>query len=91
MGETRRELMVAELKRLDEEVEALDREWRRVSLLFAFVVLAAPAYFIWGPLAAFYTVLFTPCLVVTAAYLVGVRKREAKDLREELQQQLTTL
>ena len=31
---------------------------------------------------------FTPCLVATAAYLVGVRRREARELRAELQQQL---
>lgn len=83
--------MDAELTRLDEEGKALAREWRRIPWLFAFVVLAAPAYWIWGPLAALYAVLFTPCLVGTAAYLVGVRRRENRELRAELQRERRAL
>jgi hypothetical protein len=83
--------MDAELARLADEAKALEREWRRIPFLFAFGVLAAPVLFIWGPLAALYTLLFTPCLVGTAAYLVGVRRRENRDLHEELKHERALL
>ncbi|MCA9610298.1 MAG: hypothetical protein KC619_32105 [Myxococcales bacterium] len=91
MSSSREALMDAELARLAEEGKALDREWRRVPLLFAFVVTAAPAYWIWGPLAALYAVLFTPALVGTAAYLVGVRRRENRELHAELKRERKAL
>lgn len=83
--------MRAEIARLIEEDQSLDRDWRRIPYLLAFAVLAAPAYWIWGPLAAIGALLCTPCLLGTAAYLIGVRKREARDLRAELEGELDAL
>ena len=47
------------------------------------MVLAAPVYFIWGGTAAFYTVLAAPCLVLTALYLLAVRRAENRQLIAE--------
>lgn len=85
---TRRELMEQEVARLHDEAKALDRDWRRVPWLFAFIVTALPVHYIWGPTASFYTVLFVPCLVITALYLVAVRRAENKSTVQELERQL---
>lgn len=84
----RRELIEKEIERLREEAKVLERDWRRVPYLFAFVLSAVPAYLIWGPTAAFYAVLCTPCLVVTALYLLGVRRAENRQSIAELERQL---
>jgi hypothetical protein len=84
---TRLELMDQELERLREEGRTLEREWRRVPWLSSTVVLAAPTYAIWGPLAALYAVLFVPCLVIAALYLIGVRRSENRATLEELEKE----
>lgn len=88
MGATRAELIEAEIERLKGEAKILERDWRRIPFLAGFFALALPVHWIWGPTASFYTVLCVPCLVVTAAYLIGVRKRENRDLLAELEDQL---
>ncbi len=80
--------MEQELERLRSEAKILERDWRRVPFLFVFILSAVPAYLIWGPTAAFYAILCTPCLVITALYLLGVRRAENKQSIEELEQQL---
>ncbi len=77
-----------EVERLHEEAKTLEREMQRVPWLFAFIVIAIPAHLIWGPTAAFYAVLFAPCLVGTAFYLVGVRRAENRANVEEIERQL---
>ena len=88
MGATRAELIEAEIERLKGEAKTLERDWRRIPFLAAFFLLALPVNWIWGPTASFYAVLCVPCLVATAAYLIGVRKRENRDLLVELEDQL---
>ena len=88
MGATRIELIAAEIERLKEEALVLERDWRRIPYLAAFIVLAGPVHWVWGATAAFYAILCVPCLVATAAYLIGVRKRENRDLLAELEEQL---
>lgn len=88
MAKTRRDLIEVEIERLEEQGVLLERDWRRIPYLGAFVLSAGPAYWIWGPTAAFYAILCAPCLVGTALYLVGVRRSENKQLLEELQGQL---
>src|SRR5688572_3928301 len=83
MSQTRLELLVADLERLENERDALLRDWRRAPLLITTVVLAAPVYAIWGPTAAFYTVIAAPCLVLTALYLLAVRRTENRQLIAE--------
>lgn len=81
----KRALFEAEVVRLREEGRLLERDWRRIPFLFGFVLLAAPAYWIWGPLASLYALLFVPCLLLTAVYLVGVRRRENDRQIEDFQ------
>ncbi|MGE0790288.1 MAG: hypothetical protein AB7S26_31725 [Sandaracinaceae bacterium] len=88
MSASRAELVALEIERLKGEAKILQRDWRRIPFLAAFIVLAAPAFFVWGPAAAMYTVLAVPCLIGTAAYLVGVRIRENRELLRELQDQV---
>ncbi len=90
VAKTRRELLEVELTRLEAEALILDRDFRRVPLLMLFALSAIPAYSIWGPTAAIYAVLAAPCLVITALYLVGVRRAENKQMREEIANQLGT-
>lgn len=80
--------MAIEIERLKGEAEVLERDWRRIPYLAGFIVLAGPAHLIWGPIAAMYAVLCVPCLIGTAYYLIGVRKRENRDLLVELEEQL---
>ncbi len=91
MGATRAELIAAEIDRLKDEAKILERDWRRIPFLFAFILFAGPAHWIWGPTAAFYAILCVPCLVITAAYLIGVRRRENTELLGELEGQLEEL
>lgn len=84
----RRELIEKEIERLHEEAKVLERDWRRVPFLAAFILSAVPAYLIWGPTAALYAVLCTPCLIITALYLLGVRRAENRQSIEELERQL---
>lgn len=84
----RRALIEKEVERLHDEAKILERDWRRVPLLFAFILTAGPAYWIWGPTAALYAVLCTPCLVITALYLLGVRRSENRQSIAELERQL---
>lgn len=80
--------MQAEVERLESEAKILDRDWKRIPLLVAGVVLAVPVHFIWGPTAAIFAVLAVPCLVGTAFYLIGVRRIENRQNLEELRRQL---
>lgn len=84
----RRELIQKEIERLHHEAKVLERDWRRVPWLFAFILSALPAYLIWGPTAAFYAILCTPCLIITALYLLGVRRSENRQSIDELERQL---
>jgi cell division protein FtsL len=88
VSEKRRGLIEREVERLKGEQDILDRDWRRIPFLGGIVVLALPAYLIWGPIAAIYAVLFAPCLVITALYLVGVRRAENRQSIAELERQL---
>jgi O-antigen/teichoic acid export membrane protein len=88
VAKDRRELKRDELERLRKEALVLDRDWRRVPYLIGALVLAVPVWWIWGPLAALYAFLAVPCLVGTAAYLIGVRRAENRQLMEELEREL---
>jgi hypothetical protein len=85
---TRRELIEREIERLHGEAKVLERDWRRVPWLALSVLSALPAYLIWGQTVALYALFCAPCLVGTAAYLVGVRRTENRQNLRELEQQL---
>jgi hypothetical protein len=88
MAKTRIDLLEAELERLKQEGAQLERDWRRIPLLTTTVVFVAPVYFVWGPTAAFYGVLCVPSLVLTAIYLVMVRRNENRDLIGDVRRQI---
>lgn len=83
-----RDRIEQEIARLHQEGAKLEREWHQVPYLFALVLLAGPVFWIWGPVAGFYTILGAPSLVVTAYYLVGVRRSENRELLRDLERQL---
>jgi len=85
---TRRELIEAEVTRLEALQKELDRDYRRVPLLLAFGLLTIPVYYIWGTTAAIYAILCTPCLLIAALYLVGVRRADNKKEMLELRRTL---
>ncbi|HJL15539.1 MAG TPA: hypothetical protein RMH99_07790 [Sandaracinaceae bacterium LLY-WYZ-13_1] len=91
MAKTRRDLIEREIERLHEQGELLERDWRRIPYLGLFLLSAGPAYWIWGPTAAMYAVLCTPCLVGTALYLIGVRRSENRQQITELEGQLRAI
>ncbi len=68
--------LVAEVKRLRGLRSDLDREWRQLRWAVAPSFLAAPAYFVWGPIGSALVALAVASVVVTAAYLIGVRRKE---------------
>jgi hypothetical protein len=53
--------MEREVERLESEAKVLERDWRRIPFLGAVAVLAVPAYYIWGPLAALTVIVIAPC------------------------------
>lgn len=86
--ETRRDLIAKEVVRLREEGKLLERDWKRVPFLFGTVILVGPAFWIWGPTVGLYGLLCVPSLVVTALYLVGVRRAENREQIAGFVQQL---
>jgi hypothetical protein len=85
MDPRRRDLAVAHIERLKHQRARLQRDWSRIPRLGYSAALAVPAYFVGGLGPALATLLFVPCLLGTAAYLIGVRLVENKQLVEELE------
>ena len=56
----------------------LERAWERVPRLAVVVLFAIPAWIVWGLGAAVIVVALTGALIVTGAYLTGVRRGWAK-------------
>ncbi len=68
--------LVAEVKRLRGLRADLDREWRQLRWSVIPTVLAIPAFFVWGPIGSSLVILAVASIVVTAAYLILVRRKE---------------
>ena len=66
----------AELVRLRGHLASLRSDWERLRYTPALLLLAVPAFLLAGPLFAALTVLLVLSLIATAAYLIGVRRRE---------------
>lgn len=86
--ETRRDLIAKEVVRLRELGLELERDWRRIPYLGGTVLLVGPAFWIWGPTVGLYALLCVPALVVTALYLVGVRRAENREQVADYERQL---
>ena len=71
-----RQKLVAEVKRLRGLRSDLDREWRQLRWAAIPSLLAVPAFFLWGPIGSSLVILAVASIVVTAAYLIGVRRKE---------------
>lgn len=90
LGSTERQRRIeAEIERLEDVRQSLEREWTRLPWLLIAGVLAIPAFFIWGVGSAILVLLAVLSLYGTAAYLVGVRRRETQgeieDMRGDLE------
>lgn len=68
--------LVAEVKRLRGLRADLDREWRQLRWSVIPTLLAIPAFFVWGPIGSSLVILAVASIVVTAAYLILVRRKE---------------
>ncbi|MEO0323556.1 MAG: hypothetical protein AAF447_11410 [Myxococcota bacterium] len=79
----------AELARLRGHLAALKSDWERLRYTPALVLLAVPAFFVAGPLGAALTLLLVLSLIATAAYLIGVRRREYAGEIAEVKRELT--
>ena len=71
-----RQRLVDEVQRLHGLMGDLDREWRQLRRLLFGNLAAIPALVVWGPIAAALVVLGVTSIVITAAYLIGVHRRE---------------
>jgi hypothetical protein len=85
MDPRRRDLTVAHIERLRRQRARLERDWTRIPRLSLAAVLVVPAYLLSGVGAALATALFVPCLLGTAAYLIGVRLFENKQTIQDLE------
>lgn len=85
------ERLETEVERLRGMVSALDKEYRRIPYLAAFIVAVPIVHAMWGPVYAFYALACVPCLIGTAYYLVGVRRYEAKSEIRDLEAQIDQL
>jgi hypothetical protein len=87
----RRELLEAEIERLQRELEVLERQWQKKHLLALFGLAAIPAHFAFGRLVAAIVLLCTPALVATQAYLLYVRRAECRQLIDETRREIALL
>jgi len=78
----------AEMLRLDAEYASLDVLWSKVRRSTLWVLLAPLVWYGFGWGAAVVELLVTGALVLTRAYLVGVRKSENRSTRELLEREL---
>ena len=78
----------AEMLRLDAEYASLDVLWSKVRRSTLRVLLAPLVWYGFGWGAAVVELLVTGALVLTRAYLVGVRKSENRSTRELLEREL---
>ena len=91
MGATKKELIVIEIARLKDQAVGLERDWKRIPFLFVSIVVVAPVHWIYGPTASCFTLFFVPSLVLTAVYLIGVRRRVNEIQIVELTAQLESI
>ena len=84
----RASLLEAEVKRLENELKTLRSQWNKRHYLFAFILLAIPAYFLMGKVYGVIAVLCTPALYATQSYLLYIRQNECRELIAEAKRDL---
>ncbi len=83
----RADMMAEEIERLKKQLAVLDRQWSQKHYLALFGLLAIPAFFV-GVMYGVIVLLCTPALVLTQAYLVGIRRAECRELIAEARREL---
>ncbi len=82
------ELLRRHVAHLETQCGELERAWGRVPRLGAAALLALPAAYFWGIAAGVMVVVLSGALVVTSAYLTGMRRSwarsELRDTRKDL-------
>lgn len=80
-AERRAELLRAEITRLETEIGVLERQWNKKHWLALFGLVAIPLMIAGvSPLWVAITIIATPCLVATQAYLLYMRRAECREL-----------
>jgi hypothetical protein len=88
----RERLLEAEVVRLNAELETLERRWKQKHRLGWFALVAIPVFFLApSPGWAFGVVFATPFLVLTQAYLIGMRRAECRQLILQTERDLEKL
>lgn len=82
------ELLRRHVVHLEAQCAELERAWGRVPRLGAAALLALPAAYFWGIGVGVIVVALSGALVVTSAYLIGMRRgwarSELRDTRKDL-------
>ncbi len=88
----RERLLEAEVVRLREQLAILEAQWKKKHWLALFGLLAIPLFvLVPSPLWGIGALMATPCLVLTQAYLIGMRRAECRELIRACQRDLTKL
>ena len=83
-----REKLETELKRLDDNVEKLDRDLSRLRYMPMAIPLAIPAYLAFGPMAAGLTLFAVTALALVAAYLTWGHRRDYQSEKALVQREI---
>ena len=82
--DARTPLLKAEITRLENEIVVLNRQWSRKHWLGLVALVAIPLMIARvPPLWIAISIIASPCLVATQAYLLYVRRRECLELIEQ--------
>lgn len=88
----RERLLTNEVERLRSQLAVLEAQWLRKHRLWLFALVAIPMFvFVPSPLWAIGILMATPCLVLTQAYLIGMRRAECRELILQTQRDLASL
>ncbi|MBX3247405.1 MAG: hypothetical protein KF901_09500 [Myxococcales bacterium] len=85
--DSRKARLEGEVSRLRGLRADLERDWRRLPWYMSPAVGGLPAFFVWGPFVSSTIVAGSVTLTMSAAYLIGVRRKEYdSDIREVLRE-----
>jgi hypothetical protein len=87
----RERLLTDEIGRLRGQLEVLERQWKKKHWLALFGLLAIPIWIFAPPMWTVATLMATPCLVATQAYLIMMRRAECRELILQCRRDLQSL
>ena len=92
-GPTEREVLLEhEVRRLGAQLVVLEAQWKKKHWLGLLALAAIPLFvFVPSPMWGIGMLMATPCLVVTQAYLIGMRRAECRELIQQCRRDMQTL